>query len=70
MAYSIDSNLGSLLDDEHTNAILEQHMPGISKHPSIGMGRAMSLRAVADFSGGLIKPEMLDKVAADLAKLA
>lgn len=70
MSYSIDSNLGDLLDNETTKTVLEQLMPGISTHPSIGMGRSMSLKSVAGFSGGLITPEILEKVDAALAKLA
>jgi len=69
MSYSIESKLGDLLDNEQTKAILEKHMPGISTHPQIGMGRGFPLSVVANFSGGMITKEMLDKVNADLAAL-
>jgi len=69
MSFSIDSKLGDLLDNTQTNAILEKHLPGISNHPSIGMGRSMPLKTVADFSGGMITSEHLSKIAADLAAL-
>jgi hypothetical protein len=69
MSFSTDSKLGDLLDNEQTKAILEKHMPGISTHPQIGMGRGFPLKMVAQFSGGLITPEMLTAVDADLAKL-
>jgi hypothetical protein len=70
MSYSIESNLGELLDNEQTKAILEQHLPGISNHPSIGMGRSMPLKTVAGFSGGMITDAHLAKIAEDFAKLA
>ncbi|WP_374319984.1 hypothetical protein [Aquabacterium sp.] len=69
MSFSIDSKLGDLLDNEATKAILEKHMPGISTHPQIGMGKGFALAMVAKFSGGLITEEMLEKVNAELAAL-
>ena len=69
MSFSIDTKLGDLLDNEQTKAVLEKHMPGISTHPQIGMGRGFALSMVAKFSGGLITDEMLQKVNADLAAL-
>lgn len=69
MSFSIDTKLGDLLDNDATKAILEKHMPGISTHPQIGMGRGFALSMVAKFSGGMITEEMLQKVNADLAAL-
>jgi hypothetical protein len=66
---SINSNLGDLLDNEASKAILEKHLPGISTHPQIEMGRSMPLKTVAGFSGGLISNEALEKVDADLKAL-
>jgi len=69
MSFSIESKLGDLLDNDATKAILEKHMPGISTHPQIGMGKGFALSMVAKFSGGLITEEMLQKVGADLTAL-
>ena len=69
MSFSIDSKLGDLLDNETTKAILEKHMPGISTHPQVAMGKGFALSMVAKFSGGLITEEMLQAVAADLSAL-
>ena len=69
MSFSIESKLGDLLDNEQTKAVLEKHMPGISTHPQIGMGKGFALSMVAKFSGGLISDEMLQKVNADLSAL-
>lgn len=68
--FSTQSKLGDLLDNDTTKAILEKHMLGISTHPQIAMGREMPLAVVASFSGGLITPDMLDKVDTDLNSLA
>ena len=69
MALSINSNLGDLLDNDQSKAILEKHLPGISTHPQIAMGRSFPLKMVAGFSGGLITNEALEKVDADLQTL-
>lgn len=69
MAFSTQSKLGDLLDNEQTAAILEKHMPGIATHPQIGMGKGFPLAVVANFSGGLITQEMLEAVDAELSAL-
>lgn len=69
MSLSINSNLGDLLDNEASKAVLEKHLPGISAHPQIAMGRGFPLKMVANFSGGLISNEALEKVDADLKTL-
>ncbi|MFN4327481.1 MAG: hypothetical protein ACK4FF_01285 [Limnobacter sp.] len=69
MALSTQTKLGDLLDNDASKAILEKHMPGISTHPQIAMGRGFPLAVVANFSGGMITAEMLEKVDADLAAL-
>jgi hypothetical protein len=66
---SINSTLGDLLDNDTSKAILEKHLPGISTHPQISMGRGFPLKTVASFSGGLISNEALDKIEADLKAL-
>lgn len=69
MSFSIESKLGDLLDNEATKAILEKHMPGISTHPQVSMGKGFALSMVAKFSGGLITEDILAKVNADLSAL-
>ena len=69
MSFSIESKLGDLLDNETTKAILEKHLPGISTHPQIAMGRGFALSMVAKFSGGLITDDALEKIQAALQAL-
>ena len=69
MSLSLNSNLGDLLDTDASKAVLEKHLPGISTHPQIAMGRGFPLKMVAGFSGGLITNEALEKVEADLKTL-
>jgi hypothetical protein len=69
MSFSIESKLGDLLDNETTKAILEKHLPGISTHPQIAMGKGFALSMVAKFSGGLITEDLLAKVNTELQAL-
>ena len=69
MSFSIDTKLGDLLDNETTKAILEKHLPGISTHPQIGMGKGFALSMVAKFAAGQIPEEALQKVDAELKAL-
>jgi hypothetical protein len=46
MAYTLDTTVGTLLDDTGAVKILEKHVPGISTNPMIGMARGMSLKSL------------------------
>ncbi len=46
MAYTLDTNVGEILDDTGAVKILEKHVPGISKNPMIGLARGMSLKQI------------------------
>jgi hypothetical protein len=69
MSYSIESTVRDLLENDATKAIIEQHLPGFSSHPQIGMARGMGLSTVAKFSGGMITDEALQKISAALKGL-
>jgi hypothetical protein len=69
MTLSIETTLSDLFANEKSKAILEKHIPGISTHPQISMGLGFPLSLVANYSSGLITPEMLNAVQADLLAL-
>jgi len=62
--------LGELIGNADTKAILDAHLPGMSDNPQIAMASSMTLRRVAQFSGGAISDETLDAIDVDLAKLS
>ena len=43
MAFTLDTTLGTLLDDPRAKGVLEQYLPGISTNPMVAMGKGMSL---------------------------
>jgi hypothetical protein len=46
MAITLDTTLGTLLDDPQAKAILDKYLPGVSSNPLVGMARGMSLRMI------------------------
>ncbi len=44
MKVTLDSTLGTLLDNPQARAVLDQYVPGISTNPLAGMAKGMSLR--------------------------
>ena len=46
MAFTLDSTLGSIIDDPRAKAVLDQVMPGASTNPMVGMARGMSLNMI------------------------
>jgi hypothetical protein len=72
MTYTLDTQLGTLLDDPRAKAIIDQHMPGVSTHPMIAMARGFTLNMILSFpqaaQAGLTK-EKLEPVLAEINKL-
>jgi hypothetical protein len=64
-----ETDIGTLLDNAETKAILDKHMPGFSTNEQVAMARSFTLRAVQPMAPDQIKVEMLDAIDADLAKL-
>lgn len=58
-----------LLADPQTAAVLEKHMPGISRHPALPQFQDFTLAQVAPMSGGAVTPAIIAAVDADLKAL-
>ncbi|MFZ0535189.1 MAG: hypothetical protein WAM09_18640 [Anaerolineales bacterium] len=43
MKVTLDTTLGTLLDDPNARAVLDKYIPGISSNPMIAMVKGMSL---------------------------
>jgi hypothetical protein len=46
MEVTLDTTLGTLLDDPQATAVLDEYLPGISSNPLLGMAKGMSLRTI------------------------
>lgn len=46
MAITLDTTLGTLLEDPQAVAILDSYLPGISKNPMVALAKGMSLKMI------------------------
>ena len=46
MNMTLDTTLGTILDDPRAKAVLDKQFPGASTNPMIGMARGMSLKMI------------------------
>jgi len=66
---TIASPIEDLLANPATAAVLEEHLPDISKHPALAQFQHMSLADVMPFSEGEVTPEIIAAIDADLKAL-
>jgi hypothetical protein len=46
MAFTLDTQIGTLLDNPQAKAIIDKYIPGVSTHPMIGMARGFTLNMI------------------------
>lgn len=61
--------LGELIANPATQAVLEKHIPGISKNPEIEPVKGLPLKAIQQYAPDRLPDSLLDAIDADLAAL-
>ena len=46
MAFTLDTTLGTLLDDPQAKAVLDSYLPGVADNPMVAMAKGMSLNTL------------------------
>jgi hypothetical protein len=46
MEMTLDTTLGTILDNPQAKAILDKQLPGVSTHPLVAMAKGMSLNMI------------------------
>ncbi|MCP5395315.1 MAG: hypothetical protein H6918_01025 [Sphingomonadaceae bacterium] len=64
-----DTDIGTLLDNPATRAILEKHLPEVVDSPQIDMARGMTLKGIQMYAPDDITDEKLAAIDAELAQL-
>lgn len=64
-----NTDVGTLIDNPQTKAIVDKHIPGFSSNPQIEKARGMTLRAIQPYAGDQVTDAALAAIDADLAKL-
>jgi hypothetical protein len=68
--FSVETtNLGTLLDDPGSRAVLEKHLPDLVGNEQAAMARPLTLRQLQSYAGDQVTDEALVKVQAELDKL-
>lgn len=72
MAFTLDTKLGTLLDDPQAKAVLDKYLPGVSSNPMVAMAKGMSLNMILSMPQaaqlGLTK-EKAEEILAEINKL-
>jgi len=62
--------LGTMLDDPEVVAILENHAPGITKNPMIGMAKGMTANQALAMAGAMLGgQQVVDAIRTEISLL-
>ena len=64
-----DTDLGTLLDDPASKAVLNKYIAQMIGNDQISAARSLTLKALQQYAGDTLTDETLAKIDADLAKL-
>lgn len=71
MEITLDTTLGTILDDPKAKAVLDQYLPGVADNPLAALAKGMSLKTILSMPQaaqlGLTK-EKVEKVLAEINK--
>ena len=67
--FTLDTPLAELVANPAAKAVIDKDLPGLTTLDSFESFKGASLNQVAPFSDGKLTPEMLAKVATDLAAI-
>jgi hypothetical protein len=72
MKVTLDSTLGTILDDPQARAVVDQYLPGVAGNPMVGMVKGMSLKnllALPQAKQFGITKEKVEEVLAEINKV-
>jgi hypothetical protein len=46
MAFTLDTTLGTILDNPQAKAVIDQYLPGVSTNPMVAMAKGMTLKMI------------------------
>lgn len=69
MAFTLDTTLGTLLDDPRAKAVLDKHLPGVSTNPMVAMAKGMTLNMLLSLPQAAQLGLTKDKAEAILAEV-
>jgi hypothetical protein len=64
-----ETDIGTLLDNPATKAVLEKHVAAFVSNPQIDMARSMTLKQIQGYAGDALSDVKLAEIDADLAAI-
>lgn len=64
-----DTDIGTLLDNPETKAIIEKNIPGMTTNPQIDMARGMTLRGIQAYAADQVTDARLAAIDTEFSKL-
>jgi hypothetical protein len=64
------TDIGTLMDNPETKAVLEKIIPDVISNPQFEMARPMTLKAIQVYAADKLTDEKLAEIDAELAKIA
>lgn len=61
------TDIGTLVDNVATKAVLDRILPGFTDNPQLGMARSMTMRQIQQFAADKLTDEVLAKIDTELA---
>jgi para-nitrobenzyl esterase len=69
--YSVsETDVGTLIDNAATKAILDKHLPGFSGNDQVAMARSMTLKNLQQYAPDTFTDKVLGEIQSDLDKLS
>jgi hypothetical protein len=72
MAYTLETTVGTIMDDTRAVEVLEKYAPGISKNPMLAFAKGMTLKSLLEMPQAKqlgVTEEMVTKVLAEINAL-
>ena len=64
-----NSDIGTLVDNPATKAVLDKVLPGFVDNPQLAMARSMTMRQIQQYAADVLTDEKLAKIDTELAAL-
>ncbi|HPX70797.1 MAG TPA: hypothetical protein PLO47_03580 [Bacillota bacterium] len=66
MNNGIEMKVKEIVNNEAYAAVIEKHVPGLTKDPRAKMAMGMVFKSIAPYVGGKLSPDVLAAIDADL----
>lgn len=72
MTYTLETTVGTIMDDTSAVEVLEKYAPGVSKNPMLALAKGMTLKSLLEMPQARqfgVTEEMVTKVLAEINAL-